>query len=110
MLFSETQVVASLRTRTPSPKSDCSGADDVADEQWVYQSTPDIYEDELHNVIQVIDEVKLALGRCEDVVLDEAFLMLSSKDGYPIGKLFLGDDGQWVFTPTIESEVLVSEL
>lgn len=70
----------------------------------IYQATPDIYENDLHNVVQAIDEIKLAIKRCDEVFLMEADISLWSKNDYPIGTLRLDDD-QWVFTPHNDSAV-----
>jgi hypothetical protein len=77
-------------------------------ERHLYQSTPEVYEHDLRNVLQVIDEIKLALGRCDEVWLEQGDLVLWSKNDYPIGQLTLDDD-QWVFIPHNESDVEASE-
>jgi hypothetical protein len=72
--------------------------------QTVYLSTPDLYEHDLRTVIQLIDELKLALERCDEIWLEKGEITVWSKNDYPIGSLALDDD-QWVFTPTNESDV-----
>lgn len=70
----------------------------------VYLENPDIYEADLHNIVQVMDEIKLALGRCEEVYLQDATLVLWNAGGYPIGTLQWQEDF-WKFTPHNESYV-----
>ena len=90
----------------PDDKTDNDGPSP----QKVYQSTPDIYEHDLYNVVQVIEEIKLALGRCEDVFIESGELEMWNRNGYPIGEIrYDAGSEEWVFTPHNESDVLIED-
>lgn len=69
-----------------------------------YQSTPEIYEHDLREIIDFIDALRMIQEERETgIFVYDGSLTLWSKNDYPMGTVYMDGD-QWVFRPHNESD------
>lgn len=70
----------------------------------VYLDTPDLYETDLRQIVQLMDSLKAVTEGPGDLYIHNAEIEIWNMNDYPVGTLRLDEDF-WVFTPHNDSDV-----